>query len=292
MSNKTLICILGPTAVGKTAAAIQLAKSLSCEIISADSRQFYKEVSIGTAKPSDLELAEVPHHFIGHKSVTETYNAGEFERDALALINQLFQKNQYVVLVGGSGLYVKAVYDGLHDLPKADEELRAELAELFAQKGIEPLQQMLQELDKKRWEQIDQQNPQRLMRAIEIAKGNQAGFTQLTQHEKPKRTFTVNKYALQMPREQLYARIEKRVDLMIEAGLEAEAKRMIPFKETYAMQTVGYKEFFDFFDGIAPREKAIELIKQHTRNYAKKQLTWLRREADINWIESVAEIAL
>ena len=283
-TKPTLICVLGPTASGKTAAAIKLAQKLNTEIISADSRQFYKEISIGTAKPSFEELAQVQHHFIGHISITQNYSAGDFEREAIQKIEQFLLKHKVLVLVGGSGLYVKAIYDGLHPLPKANEILRNELDSLFANEGIEALQTLLQQLDVGRWETIDKLNPQRLMRAIEIAKAEEGSFTQLIQNQIKQRPFNTIKIALDLPREELYECINQRVERMLEQGLVDEAKAMLPFKATYALQTVGYKELFDYFDGFISHEKAVELIKQHTRNYAKKQLTWLRKEKGIQWI--------
>jgi tRNA dimethylallyltransferase len=248
--NKTLLCILGPTAVGKTAAAIKLARELNTEIISADSRQFYKEISIGTAKPSQEELAAVPHHFIGHLSIHQTYNAGDFERDALAKLDELFTTHDTVIAVGGSGLYVKALIDGLDQLPLANEALRDELNALYAKEGIEPLQQRLQQLDAEAYAQTEIQNPQ-----------------------------------LNLERELLYDRINTRVDLMMEQGLLEEVKSVFAERDNYALQTVGYKELFEYLEGKHDLEKAVDLIKQHTRNFAKRQLTWFRKEAPEHWFE-------
>jgi tRNA dimethylallyltransferase len=280
-TQKTLFCILGPTAVGKTAAAIRLAKQLGTEIISADSRQFYREISIGTAKPSDAELAEVPHHFINNLSITDTYSAGDFEREAIAKLNQLFETNDTVIAVGGSGLYVKALLEGLDDLPKADETLRAELNTLFAEQGIEALQQRLQSLDPKLFDQTELRNPQRVMRAIEVAEAYRNGF--VPAFSKQPRTFTTISVVLNLPREQLYENINKRVDMMMQDGLLEEVKSMLPYKNTYALQTVGYTEIFDYLDGKHSLETAVELIQQHTRNFAKRQLTWFRKEAPHYW---------
>lgn len=277
---------MGPTASGKTAVAIEVAKSFGTEIISADARQFYAQIPIGTAQPSATELQMVPHHLIGHLPVSQTYTAGDFERDVLKLLEQLFYHHQVVVLVGGSGLYVKAVYEGLHALPLGDENLRTELHAMFAQNGIEGLQQELLKVDPMRLEKIDAQNPQRLMRAIEIAKANKGSFEGLITAPKTKRPFSILKVALNPNRELLYDRINQRVLHMVANGLEQEAKAMIPFKENYALKTVGYKEWFEHFEGAYNHTQTIERIQQHTRNYAKKQLTWLRREKDIIWIES------
>ena len=281
MSNKTLLCILGPTAVGKTAAAIQLAKRLHTEILSADSRQFYKEISIGTAKPSAAELAEVPHHFIGHLSIHDTYSAGDFERDALHKLNELFQTHDTVIAVGGSGLYVKALIDGLDVLPPANELLRQELHQLFASHGIEALQLRLKHLNESVYDQTETANPQRLMRAIEIETATQQGFH--SSSLKIQRPFNTVKVVLDLPREQLYERINHRVDLMMQEGLLEEVTAVVAAQHTYALKTVGYTELFEYLEGKHTLEKAVELIKQHTRNFAKRQLTWFRKEAPEHW---------
>ncbi|MES2779101.1 MAG: tRNA (adenosine(37)-N6)-dimethylallyltransferase MiaA [Bacteroidota bacterium] len=281
MSGKTLLCILGPTAVGKTAAAIELAKRLKTEIISADSRQFYKEVSIGTAKPSPAELAEVSHHFIGQLSIKDTYSAGDFERDALQKLDSLFKQHDTVIAVGGSGLYVKALIDGLDALPPANESLRTELHELFAASGIEALQQRLKRLNETAYAQTEIANPQRLMRAIEIETAVQNGF--VNRSVKQNRTFRILKVVMTLPREILYERINQRVDVMMEQGLLEEVKSVVVYRNAYAMQTVGYTELFDYLDGKLSLEKAVVLIKQHTRNFAKRQLTWFRKEAPEHW---------
>ncbi len=281
--TKTLLCILGPTAVGKTAAAIQLAQQLNTEIISADSRQFYQEISIGTAKPSKAELSAIPHHFIGHLSIHQPYSAGDFERDALAKLDDLFIKHDVVIAVGGSGLYVKALIDGLDDMPKADETLRTELNQLFANEGIAALQQRLQQIAPNLTNEVEMQNPQRVMRAIEIAIAQINGF--VPNRKKNPRNFRTIKVVLNLTREHLYERINQRVDKMMIEGLLEEAKSMVQFKDLYALQTVGYKELFDYFDGKHSLDEAITLIKQHTRNYAKRQLTWFKKEAPENWFE-------
>lgn len=279
--KKTLLCILGPTAVGKTATAIKLAQALNTEIISADSRQFFKEISIGTAKPSDKELTQANHHFIGHLSIHQPYSAGDFERDALLKLSELFKQHDVVIAVGGSGLYVKALIDGLDDMPKADENLRNELNQLFATQGIEPLQQQLLLLNPDVYNQTEILNPQRVMRAIEIALAIKNGFVPNT--KKHKRNFNVIKVVIDLPRELLYDRINKRVDVMMQQGLLNEAQSMLPHRDNYALQTVGYKELFEYFDGLYSLEKAVDLIKQHTRNYAKRQITWFKKEAPDFW---------
>lgn len=279
--KKTLLCILGPTAVGKTATAIQLAQALHTEIISADSRQFFKEISIGTAKPSTDELAQATHHFIGHLSIHQPYSAGDFERDALAKLDDLFKQHDVVIAVGGSGLYVKALIDGLDDMPKANETLRDELNALYATDGIVPLQQRLLDLNNTLYHQTELQNPQRVMRAIEIAMATQQGF--VPNQKKHQRNFKVIKVVVDLPREVLYDRINKRVDVMMQQGLLQEAESMLPYQDNYALQTVGYKELFDYFKGEHNLEKAIDLIKQHSRNYAKRQITWFKKEAPLHW---------
>ncbi len=279
-NKKYLISIVGPTAVGKTALAIELAKHYKTVILSADSRQFYKEISIGTAKPSQDELNAVKHYFIDNKSVTETYSAGDFERDAIDLLSGLYKTKDVVILVGGSGLYIKALWDGLDEMPPVDEAFRQELITNFEQKGITYLQEKLRELDADKLQNMDAQNPQRLMRAIEIASQN-VTFNKV----KPKRPFEVIKICLNKDREQLYDTINKRVDIMINNGLLKECEQMVDFKNHYALKTVGYTEVFEFFDGIHSLPKAIELIKQHSRNYAKRQITWFKRETDLQWFE-------
>ena len=279
-NKKYLISIVGPTAVGKTALAIELAKHYKTVILSADSRQFYKEISIGTAKPSHDELNEVKHYFIDNKSVTETYSAGDFERDAMELLLELYKENNIVILVGGSGLYIKALWEGLDEMPPVNEALRQELINNFEQNGITYLQEKLREFDAHKLENIDSQNPQRLMRAIEIASQN------ITLNKiKPKRPFEVIKICLNKDREQLYNTINKRVDIMINNGLLKECEQMVEFRNHYALKTVGYTEVFEFFDGIHSLPTAIELIKQHSRNYAKRQITWFKREVDLQWFE-------
>lgn len=279
--NKYLICILGPTAIGKTAVAIEIAKYFGTEIISADSRQFFKEISIGTAKPGSAELGAVPHHFIGHISIDQRYSAGDFERDALVKLDMLFKKHDLVVMVGGSGLYVKALLEGLDKMPGGNEELRKELDNLFDTEGLIALQNRLLKGHPDAASTIDMQNTQRVMRAIEIAE--QGGMAPAAQ--KKERPFIPIRIILNTGREILYERINNRVDEMMKAGLENEAKRVWDKKDTYALQTVGYTELFDYFEGRLELNTAINLIKQHTRNYAKRQITWFKKEANAHWFE-------
>ncbi len=281
--KKYLVSIVGPTAVGKTSMAIQLAKHYKTVVLSADSRQFFKEISIGTAKPSEQELNEVTHYFIGHKSVADNYSAGDFEREALDLLAQLFKEHDVVILVGGSGLYIKALWEGLDEMPEVDMALRNELIASYEKEGIAYLQAQLLQLDGEKYKQIDTQNPQRLMRAIEIAKQMTPELIAKNMNNKAGRSFEVIKIALNMDRELLYQQINKRVDAMMEQGLLAECKSMVDYQNNYALKTVGYTEIFEFFEGRHSLEKAIELIKQHTRNYAKRQITWFKREQDIVW---------
>ncbi len=276
---KNLILIVGPTAVGKTALAIELAKYYKTEIISADSRQFYKELEIGTAKPNANELSEVKHHLINSHSYKELVDAGTYERLALALLPDLFAKHHQVIVVGGSGLYVQALCDGLDPVDLRDDELRGELSKL----NLAELQEKLKTLDPDYFEEVDQQNPQRLMRALEVITLTGKPYSSLRTGKKKDRDFKIIKLGLTSEREILYNRINDRVDDMVARGLEQEAKSFYPYKNEYTLQTVGYSEFFDYFDGKISREEAIDLIKRNSRRYAKRQLTWFRRDEEITW---------
>lgn len=276
-----LVLVVGPTAVGKTALGVALAEHFGTEIISADSRQFYKELEIGTAKPSADELAKVKHHLINSHSYKEVVDAGTFERLALEIIDDLFATKELVVAVGGSGLYVQALCDGLDPVEWRDDALRADLSK----ESVGSLQEKLKALDPEYYEEVDHQNPQRLMRALEIIILTGKKYSELRTGNKKTRDFTIIKIGLNDDRELLYDRINKRVDNMVEAGLEAEAKALYPFKEAYSLQTVGYTEWFDYFDGKHSRETAIELIKRNSRRYAKRQLTWFRRDEEIAWFK-------
>ena len=281
---KKLIVVLGPTAVGKTAYAIELARSLDSEIISADSRQIFKELNIGAARPTEDELALIPHHFIASATIHEDYSAGRFERDALARLEELFTKHDTVICCGGSMLYVDALLNGFDELP-SDKSIRHEWTAKFESEGIELLQQELQRLDPDYYTQVDLHNPHRLIRAIEVCIVSGVPYSALRKAHARVRDFEVEKIGLDMPREKLYARINNRVLHMMDAGLEEEARSLIPFKHLQALNTVGYKELFDFFEGKCSKEEAIEKIQQHTRNFAKRQLTWWRRDVDIRWVE-------
>ncbi|MDP1727499.1 MAG: tRNA (adenosine(37)-N6)-dimethylallyltransferase MiaA [Bacteroidota bacterium] len=281
--QKTLLVINGQTAIGKTELALAIATHYQTEIISTDSRQFYKEMKIGTAKPSPEELSVVKHHFINSQSIHHLYSAGAFEKEALNCLEDLFLKHDIVIAIGGSGLYIKALCEGLDKVPDADLYFRKQLIAQYEARGIEPLQNMLREMDPERWLSIDQQNPQRLMRAIEIAHQN---VTMV--HSKKPRPFRILKLGLIMDRNELYQRINERVENMMQEGLLEEAKSLFPFRELNALKTVGYNEIFEFLEGKITLEKAVELIKQHTRNYAKRQLTWFKKDKEIHWFEAAS----
>lgn len=283
--NKTLITIVGPTAVGKTAMAIELAQYFDTEIISADSRQFYREMNIGTAKPTAFELSQVPHHFVDSHSIDEDYSAGDFERDALAKIATLFQKKDIVIMVGGSGLFVRAVCEGLDNLPKALPETRERLNNRFDNEGIVPLQAYLKEVDPVYYDQVDISNVQRVIRALEVYETTGLPFSNFLQNTKVQRPFEIITIGLNMERAVLYERINMRVDLMVKDGLLDEVKSLISFKHKPALMTVGYSELFDFLEGKMSWEEAIDKIKQNSRRYAKRQLTWFKKDISTVWFD-------
>ncbi|SMO74396.1 tRNA (adenosine(37)-N6)-dimethylallyltransferase MiaA [Solitalea koreensis] len=285
MTSKTLIVIVGPTASGKTRMAIELAKHYKTEIISADSRQFFKEISIGTAKPSLEEQSQAPHHFINSHSIFDDINAGSFEREALIVIDKLFKTHDQLILVGGSGLYINAVCEGFDNLPKGDETIRTQLNKEFEENGIEPLQLRLKELDPEYYTSIDLSNSQRVIRALEVCLISGQPFSSFKSNIKKERPFNIIKIGINLDREELYNRINHRVDLMMEAGLLEEVKKVIVHKDTYALQTVGYTELFDYLEGKQSLERAIELIKQNTRRFAKRQLTWFNRDKNTVWFK-------
>lgn len=283
-TNKYLIVVAGPTAIGKTALAIKIAKHYSTEIISADSRQFYKELNIGVARPSSEELAAVPHHFIGHISINDTYTAADFEKEALEKLELLFQNHKVVVLAGGSGLFINALLNGLDNLSR-NENIRETLNTRLENEGLEQLTQELKALDIDEYNTVALSNPRRVIRSLEIclASGEKASI--LKKQNTIPRNFTTIKIALNTDRQLLYNRINRRVDTMLSDGLEAEVKSLLVNKQLNALQTVGYKELFDYFDNVISFERAIELVKQHTRNYAKRQLTWFRKDDTYKWVE-------
>jgi tRNA dimethylallyltransferase len=286
---KKLIVIGGATATGKTALAVQLAQRLQTSVLSADSRQFYREMTIGTAKPSKEELAAVPHYFIDFLSVADDYSVGDFERDALHTLQDIFQKNDTAILVGGSGLYLRAVYEGLDTFPPISGETRKAVESGETTGGLAWMQEELLRLDPVQWQKIDRQNPARLRRALEVCIETGRPYSSFLQtREKVSRDFQCVYLLLEKPRPALYERIEQRVDQMIAAGLEDEARSLLPWRHRPPLRTVGYEEFFAFFDGLITREEAITKIKQHSRNYAKRQATWFRKYGEWNTLEQAS----
>lgn len=283
--NHKLIVIAGPTASGKTAAAIKLAQHYKTAIISADSRQFYREMAIGTAKPNWLELAAAKHYFIDSHSVTEPFSVGDFEKQGLALLDELFQSHNIVILVGGSGLYIKALCEGFDDMPQADVTVREQLNTEFALKGIAALQDELKTADPAYYNEVDLQNPQRIIRALEVYRSTGKPFSSFRKSTINKRPFDTLKIGLDLPRAVLYDRINQRVDEMIKDGLVEEVKELMPYRSLNALNTVGYSEVFDYLDNKTDLKRAIELIKQNTRHFAKRQLTWFRKDKTIHWLK-------
>lgn len=284
-SKPLLISIVGPTAVGKTDLAIQIAGSLNTEIVSADSRQFYKEMTIGTAKPSTEELEMVPHHFIDSHSISELYSAGEYGRDALRKISDLHQNNEAVVAVGGSGLYLKAIWDGFDEMPEIDLSIREKLNAEFEEKGLDFLLDELKQGDPAYYDQVDRQNGQRVIRALEVIRSTGTPFSSYRIKKKVEMPYDHLKIGLNMNRDALFDRINQRMDMMIEQGLFEEAKQLYSHKDHNALQTVGYSEVFGYMDGEYDKEEAIRLLKRNSRRYAKRQLTWFRKYEDIHWFE-------
>jgi len=278
MKKNTLIVIAGPTASGKTAYSIKLAQSLNTVILSADSRQFYKEMSIGTAAPTEEELAQVRHYFVHHISIEDKYDVADYERDALQLLEKLFQDHDTVIMTGGSGLFIDAVCNGIDEMPDIQPEIREKVQKLYDEGGLRALQDEAQHLDPEYFAIVDQQNPRRLQRALEICYQTGKTFTSFRQRKPAQRDFEIKKYALLWDRQELINRIDRRVDMMMEQGLLEEAKALYPKRHLNALNTVGYKELFSFFDGQCTLEEAVELIKIHTRQYAKRQMTWLRKD--------------
>ena len=283
--SKTLISIVGPTAIGKTSLSIDLAKAFETEIISADSRQFFREMTIGTAVPSSEELAAAPHHFIQHISVEDAYSVGDFERDALQKLEQLFQRHNKVIMVGGSGLYVDAVTKGLDEFPEIDPQIRISLNDLFAAEGLPGLQRQLSQLDPEYYSEVDTENPHRLIRALEVSLGTGRPYSSFRQKKAAQRPFKSVLIGLTADREVIYDRINRRVDLMMEQGLLEEAKALAGKKHLNALNTVGYKELFAFLEGRCSLEEAVEEIKKNTRRFAKRQLTWFRKNPEIHWFD-------
>ena len=283
--KRRLIVVVGATASGKTDLSIVLARRYNAPIISTDSRQVYRGLPIGTAYPSDEQLKSVEHHFIGELDLTREFNCGEYERQALERLGELFAEHDTVVAVGGSGLYVRALCEGIDDLPDVDKSLREQLMIRLATEGVESLSEELHRLDPEYYEQVDKCNPARVVRALEVCLSTGEKYSSLRKGAKKERDFEIVKIGVDMSRDVLYERINRRVDIMMEAGLEREARAVLPYRNCNSLRTVGYSEMFDFFDGKTTRDEAVELIKRNTRRYAKRQMTWFRRDADIRWFE-------
>ena len=290
--NKTLITISGPTAVGKTKFSIDLAKLLNCQIISCDSRQFYKEMSIGTAIPSKKELNAVKHHYIHHKSINDTYTVKDFQKDALNKIKELFISDEFIILVGGSGLYMDAVIYGLDDFPEIDKKVRENLNLKLNKFGIIYLQKKLQKLDPEYYSKVDLKNPRRLIRALEVCISSNKPFSSYVNKKKTKHPFKLFNIGIVMDRDKLYEKINSRVDHMFSQGLVNEVKGLIDFKNYNALKTVGYKELFQFIENKCTLNESIEEIKKNTRRYAKRQITWLKSKNDITYINSSTDVKL
>ena len=283
--DRTLVVVSGPTAVGKTALAIELAKYFSTDVISADSRQFFREMDIGTAKPDSGELAQVPHHFINSHSIHTLFSTGDFEVQALNLMDELFQEKKVLILAGGSGLYIDAICKGLDELPATNPDIRQELNQLLAEQGLEPIKTQLSKLDPEYYQKVDQFNPQRMIRGLEFVLSTGKKLSSFLTSSKKERPFKIIKIGLNMDRSLLYHRINTRVDLMMDKGLLDEVRSLLAYRQCNALNTVGYSELFDYLDGNCSLETAVDKIKQNTRRFAKRQLTWFRRDGDIGWFE-------
>jgi tRNA dimethylallyltransferase len=282
---KYLITIVGPTAIGKTSLSIALAQHFHCDIISCDSRQFFKEMQIGTAVPTTEELASAQHHFIQNKSIFENYTVGDFEKEAIAQLDELFLTNDYVVMVGGSGLYVDAVLKGFDDFPEIETSVREEVTSSYEKLGIEYLQTELEKLDPNYFKVVAKENPQRMMRALEVCIGSGKPYSSFLNQKKNTRNFTPILIGLEAERSVIYDRINQRVDIMMNDGLLAEAQELFPHKDLNALQTVGYRELFSYFEGEISLEFAIDEIKKNTRRFAKRQLTWFKRNENTKWFD-------
>lgn len=285
MSTKTLIVIVGPTGSGKTDLSIGVAEHFRCPILSTDSRQFYRGIPIGTAQPEPEQLERVEHHFIASHSLQDDFNCGAYEVAALQRLEELFIGHDVVVAVGGSGLYVKALTEGMDDLPEVDAFLRKQLSERLQKEGLEALGEELYRLDPDFYAVVDRKNPARVLRALEVCIATGKPYSSLRTGTRRHRPFNIIKIGTKMDRAELYDRINRRVDMMIEAGLEQEAREVYPLRHLNSLQTVGYREMFDYFDGVTTRDEAIELIKRNSRRYAKRQLTWFGRDDEIEWFD-------
>jgi tRNA dimethylallyltransferase len=282
-SNKTVVIILGPTATGKTSAAIELAKKFKTEIISADSRQCFKELNIGVARPSEKELQTVKHYFIASHSIHDDVNAGSFEQYALQKVNEIFRAHNVAIMVGGTGLYIRTFCEGMDEIPGVPAEIRKSIMLNYERNGLEWLQRETQKKDPAFYKMGEVQNPQRLMRALEVAEATGQSILEFRRGKKAERDFNVVKIGLELPKEELHRNINARVEKMIAAGLVEEVKKLVPHKHLNALQTVGYAEMFDHLDGRISLKDATELIKKNTRQYAKRQMTWFKKDKDINW---------
>jgi len=281
--HKTLIVILGPTAVGKTDVGVKLAQYFDTVVLSADSRQFYHEMKIGTALPEPGELQGIKHYFFASRSIKDDYNVSAYEKEALALLKEVFAESNTALMVGGSGLYIDAVTNGIDELPDADMEIREQLRQEYETQGLEPLKRKLESLDPEYYSKMDQSNPNRVMRALEVCMATGDTFSSLRKNCSKEREFSIIKIGLNLPREELFKRIHDRVDEMLLSGLLDEVKKLYPEKELNALKTVGYSELFRYLEGGMALDDAIEKIKTNTRRYAKRQLTWFKRDSDIKW---------
>lgn len=282
-NTKRLVVVVGPTGSGKTDLAIALAQYYGAPIVSTDSRQFYRGMPIGTAQPTAQQLRAAEHHFIASHDITQELSCGAYEVEALALLDRLFEQHRTVIAVGGSGLYIKALCEGMDELPQADPELRAALAEQLREEGVAALAERLRTLDPLYYEQVDRSNPARVVRALEVCLQTGRPFSEQRLGRRRERPFDIVKIGIEVPREELYERINRRVDAMMAEGLEAEARALYPYRHLNALRTVGYRELFDFFEGRCSRDEAVEAIKRNTRRYAKRQMTWFRRDGEIRW---------
>ena len=286
MSTKHLIVIVGPTGSGKSDLAIEIAERYGAPIISTDSRQFYRGIPIGTAQPDAEQLQRVEHHFIASHDLKQEFNCGAYETEALAKLEELYHKHDIIVAVGGSGLYIKALCEGMDSLPEAEPELREELARRLRSEGLESLCADLRQRDPAYYEEVDRNNPARVLRALEVCISTGLPYSSMRTGEKRQRPFNIIKLGIDMERERLYERINRRVDVMMQMGLEQEARAVYHLRTLNSLQTVGYREMFDYFDGTISRDEAIELIKRNSRRYAKRQMTWFRRDEEIKWVDT------
>ena len=285
MRIKKLIIICGPTGIGKTKLSIKLAKYLNCEIISADSRQFYKELLIGTCPPNKNQLLEVKHHFIHNISIQNNYSAGLYQKDVLKIINKIFKKYNVIIAVGGSGMYIDAICNKLDDVPASCKKTRSKIISIFKEKGIQWLRNQVKKYDKNFYDKVDKNNHQRMIRALEVYEISGKPISSFYNEKNSENDYQILKFGLRTERHILYNQINKRVDLMIDQGLIDEAKKLYDYRNLNALDTVGYKELFNYIEGVISKEEAINLIKRNTRRYAKRQMTWFKKLDDINWIE-------